>query len=101
MKTLFPKRKKVTMTPVRLSQRGCIKLAVAILMLVISFGLMCRAQGTMTFTFDDLPRGSGQQAGAFSEQGVWFGSHGVGLLTLSGGGVAGFPDNGTGYLYIP
>lgn len=55
----------------------------------------------MTFTFEGLPRGTSQQVGVYTEAGMHFGPGGVGSLYLSGGGIAGYPDNGTGYLYIP
>jgi hypothetical protein len=63
----------------------------------------CPAQGTMTITFEGQPRGTTLgPIGIYIEQGMQFGmNYGPGSLILSGGGVAGYPDNGTGYLEIP
>jgi hypothetical protein len=68
---------------------------------VFCLAAQCHGQGTMTFRFEGQPKGTMQQVGVYTEAGVTFGPHGVGSLFLSGGGVAGYPDNGTGYLYIP
>jgi hypothetical protein len=61
----------------------------------------CYSQGTLTFTFDVEPRGSQANVGTYTESGMYFGPIGPGNLLLSGGGIAGYPDNGTGYLEIP
>jgi hypothetical protein len=63
---------------------------------------VCFGQGTLTFTFEGQPRGTSQQYGIYSESGMQFGMvFGPGSVYLSGGGVPGYPDNGTGYLYMP
>jgi len=55
----------------------------------------------MTFTFEGVPRGTQRNVGTYSESGMSFTPVGPGNLLLSGGGIAGYPDNGTGYLEIP
>jgi hypothetical protein len=61
----------------------------------------CQAQGTMTFAFEGQPRGTRSQLGTYTNSGMLFSVIGSGSLYLSGGGIAGYPDNGTGYLEIP
>jgi hypothetical protein len=61
----------------------------------------CHSQGTMTLTFEGRPPGSVSQVGTYSEAGISFVPIPIGSLYLSGGGVTGYPDNGTGYLYAP
>ncbi len=63
------------------------------------------AQGTMswTATFDGypfVPRGTGISIQEYSEGGMWFRNSGAASTSLvrSGGGVSGFPENGTAYL---
>src|SRR5882672_6393949 len=60
----------------------------------------CHGQGTLTFTFEGQPVGTAAQLG-FEQSGMQFHSVAPGTTYLSGGGVAGYPDNGTGYLYTP
>lgn len=69
---------------------------------VVLTGLLTRAhaQGTMTITFEGAPRGSIQDVGTYSESGLYFGAA-PGNVFLCGGGVSGYPENGTGYLLVP
>jgi hypothetical protein len=63
---------------------------------------LCHGQGTMTFRFEGQPVGTSQQLGVYVESGMQFGmAYGPGSVYLSGGGIPGYPDNGTGYLEIP
>jgi hypothetical protein len=59
------------------------------------------AQGTMTFTFEGQPRGTEGQVSVYREAGMQFGNLTPQTDYLSGGGIPGYPDNGTGYLEIP
>jgi hypothetical protein len=64
----------------------------------------CHGQGTMTITFEGAARGTQSQVGAnpyTDASGMQFGSLTPQSLYLSGGGIPGYPDNGTGYLEIP
>ena len=62
----------------------------------------CLGQGTTTVTFEGQPRGTVSQGLAFyDESGMRFTVISPGALFLSGGGIAGYPDDGTGYLEIP
>lgn len=58
------------------------------------------AQGTTVFTFEGQSPGTTAQANP-SAFGLGFRAIPFGFLDLSGGGVAGYPDNGTGYLFKP
>jgi hypothetical protein len=70
--------------------------------LTISLPICCNAQGTLTYTFEGTPRGLQRQYGVYKVGQMEFGmTYGPGSVWLSGGGVAGQPDNGTGYLEIP
>jgi hypothetical protein len=62
---------------------------------------MCMAQGTLTFTFDGAPRGTEMIVGTYLESGVRFSPIAPGNLLLNGGGISGYPDNGTSYLEVP
>jgi hypothetical protein len=68
---------------------------------LICLAFDCQGQGTMTLTFEGQQPGSSSQVGTYSEGGMTFVPIPIGALYLSGGGVAGYPDNGTGYLYSP
>ena len=62
----------------------------------------CCGQGTMTFNFEGQPRGTRSQLGAYTESGMAFAPPvGPGSLYHEGGGITGYPDNGTGYLDFP
>jgi hypothetical protein len=61
----------------------------------------CRGQGTTTITFEGQPKGTQTQVASYTEAGLRFSVIAPGSLYLSGGGIAGYPDNGTGYLEIP
>jgi hypothetical protein len=54
----------------------------------------------MTFTFEGAPKGTEVNVGYYVESGMGFGGA-PGNVRLSGGGIAGHPDNGTGYLVVP
>jgi hypothetical protein len=71
--------------------------ALALLCLVAQ----CLAQGTMTFTFEGQPPGTQRQVGVYQAAGMQFDPIPMGALYLSGSGVPGYPDNGTGYLFAP
>jgi hypothetical protein len=58
-------------------------------------------QGTLTFRFEGQAPGTESQIGVYSEAGMQVGNLGPQSLYLSGGGIPGYPDNGTGYLEIP
>jgi hypothetical protein len=60
--------------------------------------LRSSGQGTLTFTFEGQPSGTRAQTG-YAQDGMQFYSVAPGTTYLSGGGVPGYPDNGTGYLY--
>ncbi len=62
----------------------------------------CRSQGTLTLAFEGQPRGTMRQLGAYidTDFGVRISAGGPGVMYLSVGGVSGYPDNGTGYLYM-
>jgi hypothetical protein len=62
---------------------------------------LLEGQGTFTFTFEGQPLGMLTQVGTYQAAGVQFVPIAPGSLWLSGSGVAGYPDNGTGYLYMP
>ncbi len=55
----------------------------------------------MTFTFEGQPRGTRQNVGTYSEAGMSFIPIAPGSLFLDGGGIPGYPDNGTCFLEIP
>jgi hypothetical protein len=55
----------------------------------------------MTFTFEGAPSGTRVNVGTYSAAGMYFGPIGPGNLLLNGGGIAGYPDDGTGYLEVP
>jgi hypothetical protein len=62
----------------------------------------CQGQGTMTFTFEGQPRGTVSQGmGFYDESGMRFSVIAPGGIYLSGGGIPGYPDDGTGYLEVP
>jgi hypothetical protein len=77
----------------------------AALLLLLGVALLlpgeCIGQGTLTLTFEGLPRGTQQNIGVYYGSGVSIGPLGPGNVFLTGGGTPGFPDNGTGYLEIP
>ncbi|MGD0263016.1 MAG: hypothetical protein ABSD29_24895 [Verrucomicrobiota bacterium] len=54
----------------------------------------------MTFTFEGAPRGTVQNVGVYYESGMSFGAA-PGNVVLNGGGIPGYPDDGTGYLQMP
>ncbi len=65
---------------------------------------VCLAQGTMTITFTGPPPGQHTQSGANpynDPSGMQFGSLTPQSLYLNGGGIPGYPNNGTTYLEIP
>jgi hypothetical protein len=66
----------------------------------LCLALTCSAQGTMTFTFEGAPRGTTSFVGVYYEAGMSFGAA-PGNVTLAGGGIPGYPENGTGYLQAP
>jgi hypothetical protein len=71
---------------------------------MVSFALVlgeCLGQGTMTLTFEGQPRGTLRQTGPYYEGNIKFRAVPMGALYLSGSGVSGYPDNGTGYLIMP
>jgi hypothetical protein len=68
---------------------------------VICFVAQCQGQGSMTLTFEGQPRGTQRQVGPYYEGGLQFLPIPMGALYLSGGGIGGYPDNATGYLYAP
>ena len=57
-------------------------------------------QGTLTFKFEGQPSGTSAQT-IYTDAGMQFHPIAPGALYISGGGVPGYPDNGTGYLYAP
>jgi hypothetical protein len=62
----------------------------------------CQGQGTTTFTFEGQPRGTISLGLAFyDESGMRFSVIAPGGLFLNGGGIPGYPDDGTGYLEVP
>jgi len=62
----------------------------------------CLGQGTMTFTFEGQPSGTVSQGLAYYvESGMRFSVLAPGGIYLSGGGMPGYPDDGTGYLESP
>jgi len=63
--------------------------------------LLTECYGQGTFTFEGQPVGTAQQLGGYTASGMRFRAIQPGSLYLSGGGIAGYPDNGTGYLYMP
>jgi hypothetical protein len=79
------------------------KVVAALMLLPLLLATPGKAQGTLTFTFDDAPPGTTYGPfGVYTNQGMQFGmAYGPGSLYLSGGGIPGYPDNGTGYLEIP
>ena len=72
-----------------------------VLLLLAVVATKCNAQGTMTYTFEGTPSGTLANSGAYLVPGMEFYPGGVGSLWLSGGGVSGHPDNGSGYLFMP
>ena len=68
---------------------------------LLSLAATCHGQGTMTFTFEGQPPGTSSQVGVYYESGMLFGPNGPGSLYLSGGGIPGFAEDGTGYLQAP
>lgn len=60
------------------------------------------AQGTFTVTFDGpplVPRGTGRIVQSYGESGVWFRPiPDTDGFARNGGGILGYPDNGTSYL---
>jgi hypothetical protein len=83
--------------PVRLSTIAAAILTTA-LTGVVAEG---RGQGTMTFAFEGAPRGTEQDVGTYYESGMRFAVLPPGRVLLCGGGISGYPDNGTGYLEVP
>jgi hypothetical protein len=71
----------------------------ALMLLPLLLATPGKGQGTLTFTFEGAPPGTEQDVGVYYEAGVAFGSA-PGNVLLSGGGVPGEPNNGTGYLEI-
>ncbi len=77
-----------------------------LLLLVVWCVMTCHGQGTLQIRFDSPPQLPGPGQGFFvqqySEAGMWFrplGTVGPGNgFSRSGGGRAGFPDNGTAFL---
>jgi hypothetical protein len=61
----------------------------------------CLGQGSMTLTFEGQPKGTVLQTGPYYEGGMEFRAIPFGALYLSGGGITGYPDNGTGHLWVP
>ena len=61
----------------------------------------CQGQGTMTIGFNGQPRGTQSIIPNYSESEFLFTPLPPESLVLSGGGIAGYPDNGTGYLEVP
>ena len=55
----------------------------------------------MTFTFEGAPRGTELDVGTYYESAMRFAAIAPGRVLLSGGGIPGYPDDGTGYLEIP
>jgi len=64
---------------------------------------ICCAQGTITIGFQGPPPGVEWQVGGYndSQSGMQFGTITPQSLYLNGGGIAGYPDNGTCYLETP
>jgi len=58
----------------------------------------CPGQGTLNFKFEGQTPGTQLQLGTYSESGMQFQVIAPGGIFLSGGGIAGYPDNGSGYL---
>jgi hypothetical protein len=70
------------------------------LALLLACGVIdCQGQGTVKF--DGQPVGTTAQIGTYTESGVIVSVIAPGSLFLSGGGIMGYPDDGTGYLEIP
>src|SRR5262245_44237839 len=66
------------------------------------FCLLAQCQGQGTIRFEGQPTGTTSTGlGTYSEAGMKFINIAPGGMFLSGGGNAGYPDNGTGYLYTP
>lgn len=64
--------------------------------------LNCFGQGTMTFTFEGQPNGTRSPGlGTYTEAGMQFSVIAPGGIFQNGGGIPGYPDNGTGYLETP
>ncbi len=62
----------------------------------------CQGQGTFTVTFNGTPRGTEHGVGSYEESGIIFQVLAPGQLFLEGGGYNSvYPDNGTGFLYMP
>jgi hypothetical protein len=68
---------------------------------IFSLAVACLGQGTMTFTFEVQPRGTVLQIGGYTQSGMHFAPAPFGSLLLNGGGMPGYPGNGTGYLELP
>ena len=81
-------------------RRGAV-LGLASALALVGLSGHCLGQGTMTVTFEGQLRGTEQQIGVYSELGMQFGGLTPQSLWLSGGGIPGYPDNGTGYLENP
>jgi hypothetical protein len=75
-------------------------LAAALTTVLVTILTQCYGQGYLTFTFEGAPRGTEQDVGFYVENGMGFGAM-PGNVILCGGGIPGYPDNGTGYLEVP
>ena len=69
-------------------------------------GVLClmaqgHGQGTMTIGFNGQAPGTYSILASYSESQFLFSPLSPGRLILSGGGIAGYPNNGTGYLEVP
>jgi hypothetical protein len=64
---------------------------------------VCQAQGTITIGFQGPPPGQEWQIGTYTDpaSGVQFGPLTPQRLYLNGGGISGYPNNGTCYLELP
>src|SRR5271167_2914201 len=74
----------------------------AVLTLLCFVAPTCHGQGTMTITFQGAPPGEQIQIGAYTDaSGMQFNPLTPQRLYLNGGGIPGYPDNGTCYLENP
>lgn len=67
---------------------------------LLGLATTCLGQGTMTITFQGPPPGTQWQIGVYTDpaSGMQFGGLTPQTLYLNGGGIPGYPDNGTCYL---
>ena len=93
-----------TMKPAR-PHTNRTSLVVSAALAFFSFAAVCLGQGTMTITFDSgypvVPPG-GRMPGAYTESGMNFWNpYGEQSPILAGGGIAGYPEDGTADLRSP